>query len=121
MCNGIQSVNPADADLKLCQPSTISLLRPDLGSIRGEIKSTDHTDESVLGVAIMIGGQLGHLDIKAGDPALYVYHNTNDAIADIQENHYLVHYFKIVLTHLTCVNLWIICHGQKVEERFLNT
>ena len=103
MCNGIQSVNPADADLKLCQPSTISLLLPDLGSIRGEIKSTDHTDESVLGVAIMIGGQLGHLDIKAGDPALYVYHNTNDAIADIQEKPLLSPLFQ------NCFNPFNLC------------
>ena len=61
--------------------ATISLERPDLGSIEGEIALNGY-DNRVKGVANYYGGMLENLlgNSDGEPPALYLFHQTNDVI-----------------------------------------
>jgi alpha/beta superfamily hydrolase len=73
-------------------PAGTQLLRPDLGSIRGDINLIPGIDDKVAGVLNFYGGvpDIALTDnwIQGADtPAVYMYHQTCDAIVPFGSNH----------------------------------
>jgi len=80
-CFALPDAKATDSDLADCNPAVISLARPDLGSIEGEV-NLNGFDASVVGVANYFGGMMHPILPGPKPPALYLFHQTNDVVVD---------------------------------------
>lgn len=63
-----------------CTPPGALRARPDLGDIEGTLHLGNGYDASVRGVANFMGGMMGNILSGPQQPALYLYHQTDDLI-----------------------------------------
>lgn len=63
-----------------CTPPGAMRARPDLGDIEGTLHLGNGYDASVRGVANFMGGMMGNILSGPQQPALYLYHQTDDLI-----------------------------------------
>lgn len=80
-CFALPDAKATDSDLADCHPAVISLARPDLGSIEGDV-NLNGFDASVVGVANFFGGIMHPILPGPKPPAFYLFHQTNDVVVD---------------------------------------
>ncbi len=80
------AVSP-DPDLLTCLPAAYSLMRPDLGSVEGNLNRVIN-DASIKGVASFYGGLLDSslLNSNSQNPAIYLFHQGSDVVVDYEKN-----------------------------------
>lgn len=81
-CNALPDALPTDGDLLDCNIPNPSLVRPDLGDVEGDLHINSGYNADVKGVANFFGGVFHPLWRGLTPPALYLFHQTNDAIVD---------------------------------------
>ncbi|MBP6334437.1 MAG: T9SS type A sorting domain-containing protein [Bacteroidia bacterium] len=86
-CFSISAATSPDSDLSSCNPVGFSLARPDLGSIEGNLNTTQN-NATVKGVASFYGGFLDStlLNNSNQNPAVYLFHQGSDVVVDYQKN-----------------------------------
>lgn len=107
-CFALPNALPTDADLADCNPATILLARPDLGSIEGEINMNGY-DATVAGVANYYGGIMHPIIPGPKPPVLYLFHQKSDVIVDCDYKMPILSFFEQVIYPLNlCQPLYTI-------------
>jgi hypothetical protein len=103
-CGALPDAGAPDSDLVSCLPAGYALTRPDLGEVEGTL-NLNGQNSKVLGCADFFGAVWSDVFNGPNDPALYMYHQTNDVVVDCGTKQGMYSLFNLCLTNFGCPKL----------------
>ncbi len=103
-CGALPDAGAPDSDLVSCLPAGYTLTRPDLGDVEGTL-NLNGQNSKVLGCADFFGAVWADVFNGPNDPALYMYHQTNDVVVDCGTKQGMYSLFNLCLTNFGCPKL----------------